>query len=333
MRVALPAHAHQRYGHDLLPALMEPGTYAVDPEPSGWPWRPWEEVGAREAETRGVYAPVYSLSYGPRGAIAVSPGDVRGTVLIRGRCDGLCCGLDSRNGPNLACERCGREVATRIDDCSYWHVVWLDPRVVRAAGADGPARRVLAWEELRDGQAEIPPVEPKGAWSPVWEAAVAAALAHLLAESGGARVGVPTGAVAEVFGPVLDVLLPPGPPMKSLSLAGPGLPAAAPDIALVPRHPQTGEAWPYDAGAAVPLMAEVWTYLAFHDDRRLIAVAGGRAGAACHDAPVPLLPYGPFRPDWDVFLYTLVRLPEVREPWLRAVYDRVKEGRYSRPFL
>lgn len=36
-RVALPVHAHHRYGHDLLPPLMEPGTYAIDPEPSGPP--------------------------------------------------------------------------------------------------------------------------------------------------------------------------------------------------------------------------------------------------------------------------------------------------------
>jgi hypothetical protein len=36
-RVALPVHAHLRYGHQFLPALMEPGTYAVNPEPSGRP--------------------------------------------------------------------------------------------------------------------------------------------------------------------------------------------------------------------------------------------------------------------------------------------------------
>ncbi|OPG05368.1 hypothetical protein B1L11_35465 [Microbispora sp. GKU 823] len=333
VRVALPDHAHQTYGHELLPALMESGMYAVDPEPSGWPWRPWEEIDEREAEGRGVYAPLYSLSYGPSGAIAVSPGDVRGTVLIPQRCDGLCCGLDGRNGPNLACEQCGREVATRVDDCSYWHVVWLDPRAVRAVGVAGPERRVLAWGELRDEEAEIPAIEPIGAWSPVWEAAVAAALARLLVASGGARVAVPAGAVADVFRPVLDVLLPPGPPMRSLSLAGPGLPAATSDIVLVPRHPQTGEAWPYGAGVPVPLSAEVWTYLASHDDRRLIAVSRGRAGDACRDALPPLLPFRPFRPDWDVFLDTLARLPEVREPWLRAIYDRVKNGRYSAPFL
>jgi hypothetical protein len=191
--VALPVNARQRYGHHLLPALMEPGTYAVDPEPSGWPWRPYEEVGA--------------------------------------------------------------------------------------------------------------------------------------------RVAVPAGAVAGVFRPSLDLLLPSGPPVKSMFLAGPGLPAATSDIAMVPRHPQTGEAWPYGAGDAVPLTVEVWTYLAFHDDRRLIAVAGGRAGGAWREALPALVPYRPFRPDWDVFLDVLARLPEVREPWLRAIYDRVRKGRYSDPFL
>jgi hypothetical protein len=70
------------------PALMQSGTYAVNPEPSGLPWRLWAEVGADEAEARGVYAPVYSLSYGPRGAVAIAPGDLRGTVLIPERCDG-----------------------------------------------------------------------------------------------------------------------------------------------------------------------------------------------------------------------------------------------------
>src|SRR5690242_17232210 len=81
-RVALPVHADQQFGHELLPALLEPGTYAVNPEPSGPPWRRWEEVGADEAAARGVYAPVASLSYGPPGRVGVAPGDVRGTVLI-----------------------------------------------------------------------------------------------------------------------------------------------------------------------------------------------------------------------------------------------------------
>ncbi|GAA3472353.1 hypothetical protein GCM10018965_069060 [Nonomuraea roseola] len=75
----------------------------MNPEPSGPPWRKREEIGAEETAARGVYAPAYALSYGPPGAVAVAPGDVRGTVLILERCDGYCCGLDGKDGPNLAC--------------------------------------------------------------------------------------------------------------------------------------------------------------------------------------------------------------------------------------
>jgi hypothetical protein len=56
-QVALPVHAHQMWGYSLLPVLMEPGTYAVEPEPSGPPWRPWNEIGADDGAVRGVFAP------------------------------------------------------------------------------------------------------------------------------------------------------------------------------------------------------------------------------------------------------------------------------------
>lgn len=118
-RVAPPVHAHQTYGHHLLPVLMEPGTYAVDPEPSGPPWRPWNEIGPDEAAARGVFAPLPALSAGCPGVVVIAPGDLRDTVLIPERCDGSCMGPDGRDGPNLACAHCGRAVATRIDDCSY----------------------------------------------------------------------------------------------------------------------------------------------------------------------------------------------------------------------
>ncbi|GII33206.1 hypothetical protein [Planotetraspora mira] len=331
--VALPAHAHQKYGNGvLLPVLLESGTYVVDPEPSGPPWRLWEEVGAQEAAARGVHAPVYGLSYGPPGAVGVAPGDVRGTVLIPERCGGHCCGLDGGDGPNLACAQCGRAVAIRVDDCSLWQVVWLDPHAVRAVCVDEPARRVLSWEELREQQQEISPIQPTGMWSPVWEAAVSVALAHLLAASGGARVVVPDGCVADVFRLATDILLPPGSSAKSLALAGPGLSAATADIALVPRHPQTGEAWPTDAGAAVPLAADVWMYLASTRDRQFIPATGGLPDGVYRDDPPPLLPFRRFQPDPDVFLHTLARLPEVRQPWLREIYDRVRDRRYIRPF-
>ncbi|MGW1886700.1 hypothetical protein [Streptomyces sp. NPDC001970] len=79
-QIALPDHARHGYGHVLLPALMEPGTFAVGPEPSGPPWRPWSEIGVDEAEAQGVFAPVYALSFRARGAIVVAPGNTRGTT-------------------------------------------------------------------------------------------------------------------------------------------------------------------------------------------------------------------------------------------------------------
>ncbi|MEV6653745.1 hypothetical protein [Streptomyces sp. NPDC051219] len=244
-QIALPVHAHHTYGHELLPALMEPGAYAVDPEPSGPPWRPWSEIEVDEAEARGVFAPVYALSFGAPGAIVVAPGDTRGTVLIPERCGGSCYGVDGRDGPNLACARCGRPVATRIDDCSYWQAVWLAPHAVRRLPADGSARRTVDWETPAEEREGTPPVEPSGAWSPRWEAAVGAALAHVLVASAGAPVTVPDGLVADTFGRALDALLPPGPPAKKAALVGPCLPAPdpAPGIALVPQCPRTGKAW------------------------------------------------------------------------------------------
>ncbi|MFF2007577.1 hypothetical protein ACFVWY_00690 [Streptomyces sp. NPDC058195] len=171
-RVALPVHVHQRYGHELLPALMEQGTYAVAPEPSGPPWKPWDEIGAEAAAARGVFA----------------------------------------------------------------------------------------------------------------------------------------------------------------VLAGPGLtgPGPAPGIALVPVHPRTGGTWqPPGAAKPVPLPADVWTYLAFHDDRLSVPATGGLPREVCRDDPPPPHPWGPFRPGAEVFLYTLARLPAVRLPWLRAIYDRVRERPYA----
>lgn len=115
---------------------MESGTYAVDPEPSGPPWRQCSEIGVDEAEARVVLAPVPALSFGAPGAIVAAPGDTRGTVLIPERCDGYCMGLDGRDGPNLACAPCGRAVATRIDDWSSWQAVWFDPQAVCRLPAD-----------------------------------------------------------------------------------------------------------------------------------------------------------------------------------------------------
>ncbi|MEU6789377.1 hypothetical protein ABZ912_60230 [Nonomuraea angiospora] len=264
-RVALPDHSGQKYGHILLPGLLEPGTYAVDPG-DGRPWQPLQP----EPEEYGVRLWTYCIT-GPSNRIGIAPGDVRGTVFIPDRLGGCCCGWDGQYGPNLACAKCGCPVATRVDDCGFWQVVGPEPNSVRPVAVDGPVQRVMDWEELPS----TPPVDPRGFWSPSWEAAVAVALAQLLVVSGGRRVSVPDGPVAEAFRRAIDSLLPPGPPERHLVLAGPGLSADVTDIALVPRHPQTGEVWPCDVGAVVPLAADVWTYMAFNDDRRLVPAAYG----------------------------------------------------------
>ncbi|WP_280724784.1 hypothetical protein [Kitasatospora sp. MAA4] len=334
-QIALPVHAHQTYGHELLPALMEPGTYAVDPEPSGPPWRLWSEIGVQEAEARGVFAPVGALPFGAPGAIVLAPGDTCGTVLIPERCDGYCMGLDGRDGPNLACANCGQAVATRIDDCSYWQAVRLAPDAVRRLPTADPARRTVTWEALAEERQGTPPVEPPGVWSPWWEAAVGSALAHLLVASAGAPVAVPDGLAANTFGRVLDALLPQGLPAKRVALAGPGLPAPDPalDIALVPQHPQTGRAWqPSGTAVAVPLAADVWMHLAFHNERSLVPVTGGTPEGVLRDDPLPMHPWRLFRPDSGVFLHTLARVPAVRQPWLRGIYDQVRAQPYARPF-
>jgi hypothetical protein len=324
-RVAWVAYAHHTYGNGhALPVLMEAGTYAVDPEPSGPPWRRWSEIDPVEAEARGVFAPVYSVPCGAPGAIVMAPGDAHGTVLIPERTGGFCCGLDGRDGPNLACARCGREVGTRIDDCSLWQATWLAPNAVRRV-ADGAPRPVMTWSAVVEGQHGSPPVDADGAWNPRWELAVSVTLAHLVAASGGAPVGVPDGPLAGTFRPSLDTLLPPGPPALRAALAGPGLPVPdpVPDIAIVPRHPQTGEPWAPPSGvAAVPLDAEVWLGLAFPGDRLPVPTHGRLPDGVERDDP---LPRRPWRSLWlvdQVFLHTLSRLPAVRAPRLRALYDR-----------
>ncbi|MFJ9843170.1 hypothetical protein ACIRYZ_22380 [Kitasatospora sp. NPDC101155] len=316
--VTLPPHARREGGHRFLPALLEPRTFAVDPEPCEPPWRPWHEIGTDEATARSVYAPVGGLWFGPGGAVVLAPGDTRNTVLIPEQCNG-CCAADG--GPNLACERCGRTVGTRIDDCYRWQAVWLYPGAVRRLAVPGPDR------PTGDGWtvSPMPPVEPDGWWSDRWSAAVAPALAEVLAASGGEPVAVPAGLLAETFGRTLDRLLPTDGPTRTLGLAGPGLtPDPAPDIALVPRHPWTGAAWqpPGDA-MPVPLDAEVWAYLAFPPTPSTARLPVGEE----RDDPLPPHPWMLFEPDRRLLLHRLARLPAVRQPWLRAIYDRLGDGR------
>ncbi|WBB91371.1 hypothetical protein O7597_31175 [Verrucosispora sp. WMMC514] len=246
--MALPVHADQKYGNgpgSLAPAL-EPGTFAVNPLPSGSPWRRWAELEAGEAEALGWYAPRFSISAGPVDRVLLTPGDVRDAVIDPARVgDSACCGLDGGE-PNMVCVTCGTPVATRIDDCGLRQAIWLDPLTTRVI-EDGPGPHpVLDWADLIDQRPGIPPSEPGGGWHPMWAAAAASALAHLLAASGGDPILIPDHQVAEVFRPALGRLV--GPigtrPERILVLAGPGLPDADGDFALIPEHPQTGEPWP-----------------------------------------------------------------------------------------
>ncbi|MET9372864.1 hypothetical protein ABZX98_01730 [Streptomyces sp. NPDC002992] len=339
--VPLPAHAHQMYGNGTqLPVLMESGTFAVEPEPWGPPWRTWEEIGPEEAAARGVHA----LSDGAPGAIVIAPGDVRGTLLIPEKRGGACCGLAQGDGPNMACETCGLLVATRIDDCSLWQAVWLAPDAVHRLPVDdaGTDAVPLSWEKLMEEDRGTPPFEPitpwgerlgshrHWSWSPQWEAAAGQALAHLLAASEGQPVTVPNGLVEEVFQPALDALLPAGPRERRAVLAGPGLPApdAGADILLVPVHPQTGRTWtpagPATSAYPVPLTFGVWRWMAFPQPPLPVPTSGRVADDVLDDLFSPRAPH-PFQVDRGTFRRTLVRLPAVRGPWLREIVDNLAQ--------
>ncbi|MGW4895257.1 hypothetical protein ACWEQL_23750 [Kitasatospora sp. NPDC004240] len=341
--VALPLHARQAFGNGLqLPVLMEPGTFAVDPEPWGPPWRRWEEIPPDEAAARGFHAPVHALSYGTSGGIVVAPGDTRGTLLIPGRRGGACCGLDGGDGPNTACASCGLPVATRIDDCSRWQATWLAPDAVRRlpTGSADADTAPLTWADLMAQRKGTPPVEPiatwgspagtgEWSWSPQWVAAAGLALAHLLVASEGRPVTVPDGLVTEVFQHALDGLLPTGPPARRAVLAGPGRPApdGGADILLVPTHPQTGEPWApagtSDPPHLVPLPVGVWLWMAFPEPDLPVPTSGGIPDWVLRDDVPAQRADHPLRIDGVEFRYALARQPAVRSPWLRAILERL----------
>ncbi|MFD5511956.1 hypothetical protein ACFWIB_29900 [Streptomyces sp. NPDC127051] len=326
-RVALPVHAHYGAWEELHPPLMEPATYAVDPEPCGPPWRLWDEVGEAGAAAQGIHAPVHSVSFGVRGRVVIAPGDSRGMVLIPEKCAGYCQGVDGRDGPNLACEGCGCAVATRMDDCGLWQAVWLEPDAVRRLpSAALPTAAPPGWDDVAAGPQRVAPVEPDGSWNRRWEAAVGVALAHLVAAAEGRPVTLPAGPLADLLGASVAGVLPSGPPARSLALAGPGIPVPrpVPDILLVPRHPLTGEPWrpPSGEAAVVPLDTGVWAYLALPRETSPLPATGTLPeGVLRDDYPQPRRPWRLFRHDQRAFVDTLTRLPAARRPWLRAYYD------------
>ncbi|MET8628004.1 hypothetical protein ABZW30_30405 [Kitasatospora sp. NPDC004669] len=55
--------------------------------------------------------------------------------------------------------------------------------------------------------------------------------------------------------------------------------------------------------------------------------ASGVSAGEKRDDPLPLRPYRLFEPDRHLLPHRLARLPAVRRPWLRAIYDRLGDGR------
>ncbi|MGV9270050.1 hypothetical protein ACWDRR_35980 [Kitasatospora sp. NPDC003701] len=305
---------------------MEPATYAVDPRPTGPPWRLWEDVGEDAAARQGVYAPVYSVSFGARNRIVIAPGDSRSMALIPEKCEGYCRGVDGRAGPNLACEGCGQAVATRMDDCGLWQAVWLEPDAVVRRPSGLPAGPPPGWNDLRRTEHRVPPVEPDGSWSRRWEAAVGVALAHLVVATGNRPVTLPVGPVADLLGHAVGRYLPAGPDTRSVGLAGPGIRVfpPRPDVLLVPRHPLTGAPWrpPGDEAAVVPLDSGVWAYLTHPGETSPIPSTGVLPrGVLRDDYPLPPHPSYPLTPHHRAFGDTLVGLPAIRTPRLRRYHD------------
>ncbi|MFE1953364.1 hypothetical protein ACFW9D_23185 [Streptomyces sp. NPDC059524] len=352
-RVALPVHAHQKYGNGIqLPVLMEPGTFAVDREPSGPPWRVWEDLAPGEAAARGIHAPVYHLSFGAPGAVVLAPGDVRGTALVPERAGGYCCGLDGADGPNMACVACGLAVATRIDDCSLWQAVWLAPEAVRRRRVEGTDTTPPTWAELLAEDRRTSPFQPRAdwaatpgtrrwwAWNPEWEAAAGRALAHFLAASEGRPVTILNGGplVATVLQRGLDILLPARGTARGAALAGPGVPPPPDpvDILIVPTHSRTGVLWsPGTPGAVhrVPLPFGVWLELAFPSAHLPVPASGRLPDGVLRDDPAPpSAARHPFRADPQAFREALVRRPEVRTPWLSELLTHLTREIHLRVF-
>ncbi|MFH8476494.1 hypothetical protein [Streptomyces sp. NPDC018000] len=309
---------------------MDPSTYAVDPLPTGPPWRLWDEVGEDAAARQGVYAPVYSVSFGARDRIVIAPGDSRSMVLIPEKCEGYCRGVDGRTGPNLACVGCGRAVATRIDDCGSWQTVWLEPAAVVRHSSGLPAGPPPDWDVVERVEHRVPPVEPDGSWNRRWEAAVGVVLAHLVATTEDSPVTLSAGPVAELLGHAVGRYLSTGPGARTVGLAGPGIrtPRPRPDILLVPRHPLTGTPWrpPGDEQAVVPLDSGVWAYLAHPGETSPMPATGVLPeGVLRDDYSLPPHPWYPLTPNHHAFEYTLVGLPAVRGLRLRRCRDASRQ--------
>ncbi|MER7856406.1 hypothetical protein ABTZ98_28195 [Streptomyces bacillaris] len=342
-RVALPPHAHQAYGNGLqLGVLMEAGTFAVDPDGAPGPvvLPPGDVRGTRLIPERA----------------AGSCCGLDGTEGPNMACD--TCGLpvasriDDCSLWQAVWLAPGAVRAVLVDDTDSLPFTWAE---LLEEGEGAPPFEPIATWAPGSGRDHF------WSWSPRWEAAAGQALAHLLAASEGRPVSVPDGWCAQVFRRALDALLPearpgglpeagshllpangPGAPLPAdraarptagrvvrlAVLAGPGLPVpdAGADIALVPVHPQTGEAWTPDTAAVpVPLPFDVWRWLAFPRPHRAVPASGGLPDGVLRDDPPAPHPRSLFRADPGVFRHTLARLPAARRPWLREISENLAQ--------
>lgn len=128
-RVEMPAPLHWSLldHHHINPALLEPGTYAVDQAEHG-----------RDRVT---------------GTYMLSPGDVRGTRFAHAWASTGCWSFDGWR-PCMACEGCGTLVASRTDDCGVPQNTRFDPDLVvwEDCGADrcdapDPFALVADWDQ------------------------------------------------------------------------------------------------------------------------------------------------------------------------------------------
>jgi hypothetical protein len=322
--------------HFSGPARMEPGTYAVDPEPFGPPW-----------------LPAGGGSDGPCGTYVLAPGDARNTRLVLDRCASGCLGLNGGLGPNAACGSCGAAVATRIDDCDHWQEVRLEPaavavREVPGDGAEPPDP--FRWESAENARLGTGPGDEDD-W--LWYGTLAACAARILARSGGAPIFLvegPGDPIRTILTAVLKhtsragaVRRLPAPqtaawrvaaaaaglddtrPIAICDFAGPDRPFGAIPIApegvrfigVVPAR-DGSPAWaPGRPVRGVPLDAGIWSYLVQDQTRtvRSLARTHWRHRIADHEEPAPISA-APSRCLFD-FTRCLRHQPEAAEPWLR----------------
>lgn len=71
----------------------------------------------------------------------------------------------------------------------------------------------------------------------------------------------------------------------------------------------------------VPLPLGVWLWLVAPQPYLPVPASGRIPQDVLRDDPLPLLPHYLFRADRRTFQHTLVRLPAVRDPWLRTILE------------